>query len=104
MRKIKKVFAGVLAGLLTSCGVSSPVAAEVVAADFPDQVIYLSDEESELCIHGSYLAYRYWVEQGSREDGCWALNEHGSAVIVQWPDKAISVLTYDQLQRVDRAE
>lgn len=105
MRHIKKIAIGILAGILTSCGASSPAMAEVVVADLPDQVVYLSDEESETCVTGSYLAYRYWVEEGSkREDGCWNLNEHGSAVIVQWPDRTITVLRYGQLQRTEREE
>lgn len=104
MRKIKALAIGFLAGCLTTCGVSTPAMADSMVADLPDQVVYITDEESELCIHGTYLAYRYWVRGDGREDGCWTLNEYGTLVQVEWPDRTVLFLRYEQLSHTDRVD
>lgn len=102
MSRIKKIAAALCAGVLTSCGASSPAMAETLVADLPRQVIHISDEESELCRDGTYYAYRYSAEGDGREEGCWYLNQYSTAVLVEWRGGDLSVLAYEQFQRGDR--
>lgn len=107
MHYAKKIATGLLAGILSSCG----VAAMADNAQTPSHVeghkngttYYLYDVQDS-CEEGNYLALKYSDDSDDNTYGCWTLNQQNSTLELWWPDRTSTVLVYSDLLSRENSE
>lgn len=100
MRHVKKAIAGVLIGILGSCGVATYAPAsepgDFLYTSNKEQTVVLYSYHTPVCEGESYYAAKVRHGDGLIRNGCWTL-ESGSIVRVVFDDKDTLLLSHDRL-------